>query len=206
MNRTELKQLLLQGLIALVVLTISLILLFMFPPLILSIWASGVIIFAVMKRKNPEHLETKKYQTLQKLFYFQMINLSFGFFFILPLGIVALTISIITLFWMFKKERRENPKFIKWAKYIGFYFFTFVVLNILHTIFPNIGSEEGLLVFAVITFINGATAAIYLRVEPKIHPARRLIALLIVVAMIGMTTITMFPQYDGSRILNIFGG
>jgi len=206
MKRTEIKQLLLQGLVALLVLLLPLSLLFTMPQLILSVWLTGLIVLAIARRQNPDIIESKKYQIFEKLLYFQIINWSFGFFFMPMTSLTVIMIPIVMLILAIKKERRATPKFIKWAKYVGFHLFNMILLFALLNFFPNIGGGEGFFVFTIIIFMNGSTAAMYLKFEPRIPRKKRVLSLLILIAMLIMTTLSMFPQYGGRLIDIIFGG
>jgi len=203
MNKTEIKQLFLQGLLAMLILILPAVLLFVFPALVLSLWLTGLIILIFMKRQNPEIIESKRYQIVQRLLYFQIISWAFAFFYLPTMIIIAPVIPIVMLILGLNKQRRENPKFIKWAKFVGFQLFNIVLLFVLFHFFPNIGGEEGLFALSIITLFNGATAALYLKVEPRIRRDKRMISLLIMIVMIIVTTITRFPQYGGTTI---FGG
>jgi len=203
MNRNEVKLLILQGLVALLVLILPIIFLFIFPALVLSFWLTGLIILFFIKRQNPEVIESKRYQTVQKLLYFQIISWAFAFFYLPIMIIIAPIIPIVMLILAFNKQRRENPKFVKWVKYVGFQLFNIVLLFVLFHFFPNVGGEEGLFALSIITLFNGATAALYLKLEPRIRRDKRLISLLIMIIMIIVTTITRFPQYGSTTI---FGG
>lgn len=203
MERTEIKRLILQGILALFVLILPVPLLFIFPALVLSLWLTGLILLNFMKRQSPEIIELKKYQTVQRLLYFQIISWAFAFFYLPTMIIIAPIIPVVVLILAFNKQRRENSKFIKWAKYVGFHLFNIILLFILFSFFPNIGGEEGLFALSIITLFNGATAALYLKVEPSIRPDKRMISLIIMIIMIIVTTMTRFPQDGGTTI---FGG
>lgn len=210
MNKSDIKQLFQEGIVALLVLLPPIFLLFMMPQFVFSLWMTGLLILVFKKRQNPEiRNESKIYRTIERLLYFQIINWSFGFFFIPVMGVIALIIPAVILLLATNKERRANPIFIKWAKYVGFHIFNLVlVLNLLHFA-PNIGVlEEALLVLSMIAFVNGGNAVIYLKIEPRVPRGRkRAIALLIILALMISMAISMFPQYGGGSVLGaIFGG
>jgi len=203
MDKTEVKRLVVQGILALIVLILPIAFLFVFPALVLSLWITGLIILIWKKRQNPRVIESNRFQTAERLLYFQIISWAFAFFYLPLMIIIAPIISIVVLFLAFNKQRRENPKFIKWAKYVGFQLFNIILLFVLFNFFPNIGGEEGLFALSIITLFNGATAALYLKVEPSIRADKRTLSLIIMIIMIVVTTMTRFPQYGGTTI---FGG
>jgi len=207
MNRSEVKHLFLQGFVALLVLILPIFLLFMIPQLVLFLWSAGLILLNFKKQQNPAVVESKGYQVFEKLLYFQIINWSFGFFFVPIMGVITFIIPITLLVLVFNKERRAKPKFIKWAKYVGFHVFNLLLILTLLSFFPNVG-EEGFLVMTIITFINGGNAAIYLNLEPNLpRGKKRTIALFIIIVMMISMALSMFPQYGGGSVFDtLFGG
>lgn len=207
MNKNEIKHLLLLLLVSILVLIMPLFVFFTYPPLMLSLWMTGIFTLILMKRKNPEVTKSKKYQMFEKFLYFQIINWAFGYSLFIPeLSLIALIILVTMLVLSINKKRRANPKFIKWAKYIGFHLFNLLLMIVLIHYFPNTG-EEIFIAIPGIVFVNGGNAALYLILEPKLPQRRKLIIFFIAIVMMTMTTLSMFPQYDGRAIFDvIFGG
>ena len=209
MNRSDIKQLLKEGIVALLVLLGPVLLPFMMPQLVVAVWMSGLIVVVFKKRQYPKIVEESRlFRNFERLLYFQIINWSFGFFFIPVIEIFIFVIPVAILFLGFNRERRENPTFIKWAKYVGFHIFNLVLIFNLLRFFPNVGAiEEVILVFSTIIFVNSGNAVIYLKVEPKIHRGKKMVALLIMLVMMISIAISMFPQEGGGSVLGvIFGG
>ncbi|MCL1989720.1 MAG: hypothetical protein FWG67_02405 [Defluviitaleaceae bacterium] len=207
MNKTELKKLFLEGIAGIVVVIFPLVILFTLPQLVLACWLSGLSTLILMKRRNPTVITSKKYQLFEKLLYLQIINWSFAFFFEPVFSLIVFLIPITMLVLAIDKNRRVSRKFLKWATYIGFHLFNWLLLLILIGFFPEIGGIEGISVLPVITFINGGYGAIYLSLEHRLTRGRKIIALMIVLAMMIMMTVSRFPQ-DGhvSLFERMFGG
>jgi len=164
-------------------------------PFMLSLWMTGLTMLILIKRKNPEVVETSKYQLVEKFLYFQIINWIFGFSLFIELFLlVAIILPLVMVALAFKKERRENPKFIKWSKYIGFHIFNFIVLFVLASISDSHMAMEQLMAIPVILFVNGCNAAFYLTIESKFPTGKwRFIILAVVLVMMATLTINMFP-------------
>jgi len=194
MNRTEIKNLFFQGLAGIAVLFLAFFILFTFAPILLALWATGLVMLFLMKRQNAEIVESRGYQIFQKLLYFQIINTIFAFFFVPIFNTLTLLTPVVILVLAVSKERRAKPEFVKWAKYVGFHCFNWLVLMVLIALFPNMGGEEALFGLSLITLINGAHGVFYLKLEQKLPPKRRFFVLVILAVMMVSMAISMFPQ------------
>jgi len=197
MKKNEIKRLLLLSLTSIIVLVIPIFIFEISIPFMLSLWMTGLTMLILIKRKNPEVVETPRYQLVEKFLYFQIINWIFGFSLFIELFLLAvIVLPLVMIVLALKKERRENPKFIKWSKYIGFHIFNFIVLFVLATI--NVGDSyigiEGVMAIPVILFVNGCNAAFYLTIESK-FPTGKWRFVILAVALVTMATLTinMFP-------------
>jgi len=207
MNQIEIKELLIQGLAGVAVLFLGFFLLFTSFPVMFALWATGLVMLFLLKRQNPEIVESQKYKIFQKLLYFQIINIVFAFFFVPIFNTLAFLIPIIVLILAISKERRADPKFIKWAKYIGFHCFNWIVLMVLVLLFPNIGGEEALFGLSMIMIVNGLHAVFYLKIERKLPSKRKFVILGIVTIVMISMAMSMFPQEGNVSVFNIiFGG
>ena len=195
MKKHEIKRLLLLSLTSIIVLMIPIFVFGISIPLMLSLWLTGLVMLVLIKLKNPEAVETPKYQLFEKFLYFQMINWIFGFsLFIGLFFLIVIVLPLVMLTLALKKEQRKNPKFIKWSKYIGFHLFNFMILFILASISNSYVAIEELMMLPVIIFINGCNAAFYLTIESKFPAGKgRIVILAVVLMMMATLTITMFP-------------
>jgi len=210
MNKTEIKKILLDALMGFLALMPALVMLFTVPEVLISLWLTGlvVILYLVKKRQDLEIVESPKFQLICRLLYFQIITISFAFIF-LPtlLSFIALVIVLCMMIGALGKKTRQKPLFIKWAKYVGFHVFNTLLLLTLLSFFPNIGEEEALFSLAIITFINSLYGVVYLKIESKIQRDKKLMALLIMVAIVVVMTMNLFPQAgDTTLFQQLFGG
>jgi len=206
MNKTELKQLFLQMLLAAVVLLVPLPILFISPQIVASIWSTAIVVLFLKKKQEPELSQNKKYNFITRMLYLQMITWSFAFFFVPVIGLFTIIIPVVTLILLASKKRRENKQLIKWSKYVGLHTFSMMVLLTLLSFFPDIG-EVGLFSFSVITFVNSGYMVVYLRLEQRIVESKRRIALIVILLVMASMAMSMFPQESGLSILQqIFGG
>ena len=207
MNKTDIKKLLLESVSAFLSLIPAFVLVFIWPAILFSLWATGLIILFFRKRQNPSIVESKKHQLIEKFLYFQIITVSFAFFFLPVLNLMVFLLPIIFIGLAINKKRRADAIFIKWAKYAGFHFLNFGLLLILTYFFPDIGAEEGLISLALITLVNSIYAVIYLKLESRIPRQKKGLALLIIFVIIVSMTMNMFPQAgDASLFQQLFGG
>lgn len=207
MNKREVKKLLLDFVIASLTLLVGLLLFILNPEILLSLWLTGIIILYFKKRQNPDLATSKKFQLISRLLYFQVITISFAFFFI-PSSLSLLTpfIPIVVFLLTLNKKRRSDETFIKWTKYVGFHVFNMVLLLTLLSFFPEIGGEEAFFNLILITLINSIYAVVYLKIEPKIQPQKKLFSLLMMLFIITSMTMSWFPQQDGNLFQQLFGG
>ena len=208
MNKKIIKEQVLLAILAIVALIMPFFVFMLLPPLMLSLWVTGILALFVTKRNNPEIVEAKRYQLFEKLLYFQIINWAFGYFiFILELQLIAWLIPIVLLVLSLNKKRRTSDRFMKWVKYVGFHVFNLILILVLFNYFPSIG-EGAFAVIPLITFFNGMTAAIYLTFLKKRPLGRkRIFALIIILLMMTGTIVSLFPQASGIPVLElIFGG
>lgn len=204
MNKTDVKALIKEGIIAmLVILPPSILVLIMGGPFVLLIWMIGLLVIRFKRRENPQIAEESRvFRNFERLLYFQIINWSFGFFFVF--GIFTILIPVVLIVFAMNKERRADPTFIKWAKYVGFHTFSLSLVMGLLFLAPNMGEPEVVLIaLPMIAFVNGGNAVIYLKLEPMVPSGRKKItSLLMILALMVVMAITMFPQYGGASVLD----
>jgi hypothetical protein len=207
MDKKKIKERILLGTLALLALIMPFFVFVFLPPLMLSLWATGICALFMAKRKNAKVSDTKRYQMLEKLLYFQIINWAFGYFiFIQVLHLIVWVIVIVLIVLSLNKNRRTNNKFIKWAKYVGFHLFNLALILVLFNNFPYIG-EGGFAVIPLITFLNGITAAIYLTALKGLPSGgKRIFALIIILLMMAGTVVSAFPQASGIPVIELILG
>lgn len=208
MNKKVIKEVVIMGILMIFALMMPFFVFMILPPLMLSLWLTGVILLVMAKRKNPQIEGDKRYQIFEKLLYFQIINWAFAYFIFIPvLNLMALVILIVLVVLSFNKERRTNAIYIKWVKYVCFHLFNLAFVLVLLNNFPSIG-EAAFAIIPLLTFINGITAAAYLSMINKLPAGRiRIFVLIIFLVMMAGTVLSLFPQESGIPVIDtIFGG
>jgi len=194
MNRSEIKVIFLQALIAFAVLIASGFLLIIFPLLLILIWLLSLMSIAFVHWKYDNIVTKRAFQILTKYFYYQFIVLTFGFFFIPGLDLLSMLIPVAVLILALSKTRRESPKFIKWAKYIGLMSFNLVLMYVFLFLFQPTDPTEVMLTIPIITMINSGHAAVFLKLEARASKSRKKIIMFAILAMMIMIAFNMFPS------------
>lgn len=208
MNKKVIKEVVILGILMILTLIMPFLVFMFVPPLMLSLWITGILVLLMAKRKHPHIEQNKKYQLFEKLLYFQIINWAFAYFIFIPvLNLMAFSILIVLMVLSFNKERRTSAKYIKWLKYVCFHVFNLTLIIILLNNFPSIG-EASFAIIPLITFINGITAAAYLSMVNKLPAGRtRIFVLIIFLLMMAGTVVSLFPQESGIPVIeSLLGG
>ncbi|MCL2560674.1 MAG: hypothetical protein FWE07_09325 [Turicibacter sp.] len=208
MKKKMIKEIAFLAVLGAIVLIVPLFIFFLLPPLMLSLWATGLFTLLFMKHRDPEVVENKKYQLFEKFLYFQIINWAFaGFFFFAELALMVFIIIIVFVVLALNKEKRTSEKFVKWLTYVVLHFFSLTVILLLGQRFPEMG-EPAIVVIPMITMFNGVTAAFYMKTV-KLMPkgGKRMLTLAIFLFMMLGTIVSLFPQESGIPLMQvIFGG
>ena len=207
MDKKLTKEMIILALLTIFALIMPFFVFMLFPPFMLSFWISGLLILSLTKRKNPDVINTKRYQLFEKLLYFQMINWAFAYFiFILELQLIAWLILIVLFVLSLKKERRTNARFTRWVKYVGFHLYNLALILVLLNHFPDVGGGA-FVTIPLITFFNGLTAATYLTLIKKAPSRNRTrLTLIIILIMMAGTVVSLFPQATGVSVIELILG
>ena len=198
MDKKVIRRWLFEALLANVVLVVPFFMIMMadfMTPALLSLWATGLILMRHARKQNPDVVQRNSYQLVEKFLYFQIINLSFAFFFF-PLFMVTAIVTVVTLaILLFKTRKNPSVKVVKWAKYTGLHIFNWALLFIMLGFASETSYEELIFAMLIITFFNGMQAAFFIKLEQATKSrGRKLFLLLIAFAMIISTAWTMFPR------------
>lgn len=198
------KEVMILGILAILTLIMPLFIFVFLPPLMISLWITGIFALFFTKRNNPKIVAHKRYQLFENLLYFQLINWAFAFFIFIPvLNLIAMVILIVMMFLLVNKEKRTSDKYKKWAKYIGFHVFNLVLILILWNNFPDVGLDA-FAIIPLITFFNGLVAAAYFKFMNRLPADRKSIVLLILfLLMTARTVVSSFPQASGIPIIEL---
>lgn len=199
MKRTTIRQWLLEGIIAIIMLIIPFFLLSLgeiILPAILSAWATIFILTRHARKSNPEVKEKTWFLLLEKFLYFQVINMAFAFALIAELmTILAFGLVITIVVAMLKTRNNPSVDLVKWSKYVALHVLNLIVLLFLISTTIEVEVEVLVFVLPIITFINGIQAAFFLKVAKKFKSGmHKILATIIILFMIISTAWQMFPN------------
>ena len=199
MDKKVIRRWLLEALLAFIVLIVPFFLAFMgevMVPGIVSLWATALILMWNARKQNPDVVQKTRYQVFEKFLYYQIINLSFALWMIFPMLTLVAIITIIVLVVLLIKTRKDpSPKVIKWAKYTGLLMFNWVLLLVVAGRAYEISDEIILGFKPIVTFMNGAQAALFIKLEEAMFKGgKKIFALIIIIAMMVSTALAMFPR------------